>query len=150
MSFFWTDDEKNHVAVLLRAGLSAGKIAVRLECSRNAVIGVVSRDPVLKKIGLSGRATRPPPAPKTTVRISPSVIRRAAKPALPVKPRPVAPPDPVAPTPLNLSLADLRTDQCKWPVNDPPKGEPYLFCGHARFGEKPYCAYHAHRGVRHD
>lgn len=128
MSFYWSDEDKNRVAVLLRQWLPASKIATQLACSRNAVTGVVSRDPMLKKIGLSGRHLR-------TKRLT--------------QPRTHGRPDPVAPMPLNLTLTELAADQRKWPVNDPPRGEPFAFCGHARFGAA-YCEYHAHRGVRHD
>lgn len=150
MSFFWSDEDKNRVAVLLRQGLPASKIATQLACSRNAVIGVVSRDPMLKKIGLSGRANSPKPGPapshRPRQRISPSLHLRTKR---LTQPRTHGRPDLVAPTPLNLTLTELAADQCKWPVNDPPRGEPFAFCGHARFGAA-YCEYHAHRGVRHD
>ncbi len=150
MSFFWSDEDKNRVAVLLRQGLPASKIATQLACSRNAVIGVVSRDPMLKSIGLSGRANRPQAEarPRTKQRVSPNIMLRGNKPPR-RQPRTHGMPDPIAPTPLNLTLTDLASDQCKWPVNDPPKGEPFAFCGHVRFGAA-YCKYHDGRGVRHD
>lgn len=152
MSFFWSDAEKQRVAELLLAGLSASKIATQMQCSRNAVIGVVSRDPVLKKIGLSGRANRPKPEPQSCQprgpRVSPSLHLRAARRA-PAKPRPPVHVDPVAPVPLDIALHELRHDQCKWPTNDPPKGDAFTFCGHVRTGPA-YCAYHSHRAVRHD
>lgn len=150
MSFFWSDEDKNRVAVLLRQGLPASKIATQMECSRNAVIGVVSRDPMLKAIGLSGRANRPKTETpvRSKRRVSPSVMLRGNKPPR-KQPRVRGLPDPVAPAPLNLALAELTAEQCKWPVNDPPKGDAYAFCGHVRFGPS-YCRYHDSRAVRHD
>lgn len=140
---YWTDADKSTVADLLLAGLSASKIAAQLNCTRNAVHGVVNRDPVLKKIGLQRapiKSASAPQAPRTV----PAGIRRRPKPTIP---RPPVRIDPVAPEPLNLLLADLGGKQCRWPVNDPPKGEPYLFCGHVRFGPS-YCEFHTGKSVR--
>lgn len=141
-TFFWSDADKNRLAELLVAGLPASKIAAHFEgASRNSVIGVVYRDKRLKAIGLSGRATRQPAKPTTATRVSPTVIRRIKSPVR-VKPRPAPKPDLVAPASLDLLLHELGNEQCKWPVNDPPKGEAYLFCGHQRDETGPYCPYH--------
>ena len=146
MSFFWTPEDKNRVAAMLVDGFSAGQIAARLgDVTRNAVIGVVFRDPELKKIGLQGRVRLP-----STSAAPPIEAVRRNQPKRPAQPRFVTRPEPAAPTSLNLPLADLTPGQCKWPTNDVPKGGRFLFCGHARADGSPYCAYHAHRGVRHD
>src|SRR5437660_9069481 len=31
---------------------------------------------------------------------------------------------------------------CRWPINEPPKGGEYLFCGEKTESGCPYCAYH--------
>lgn len=143
-AFFWSDTDKDKIANLLQAGLSAGKIAAHFEgISRNAVIGVIYRDKRLKAIGLSGRATRPrPETPKTTKRVSPTVIRRIKGPRAADKPRPAPRPDLAAPVSREMLLHELDSRQCKWPTNDPPKGGAFLFCGHQRAEKGPYCAYH--------
>jgi hypothetical protein len=33
----------------------------------------------------------------------------------------------------------LQSDQCRWPINEPPRGGEYLFCGAKGH---PYCPYH--------
>lgn len=43
------------------------------------------------------------------------------------------------PEALNVTFADLRISQCKFPVSD---SSPHLFCGHPREGDGPYCEYH--------
>ena len=44
--------------------------------------------------------------------------------------------------PKNLPLDQLERHSCRFPVNSPPIGGEYLFCGHtARIG-KPYCEAH--------
>ena len=149
-TFFWSDADKDRLAELLTTGISARKIAAHFEgASRNAVIGVIHRDKRLKAIGLSGRATRQPTQPTTTTRVSPTVIRRIKSPVH-TKPRPTPKPDLVAPAPLDLMLHEIGNEQCKWPVNDPPKGGAFLFCGHQRAEKGPYCPYHKKRAFRVD
>jgi hypothetical protein len=41
------------------------------------------------------------------------------------------------------TLLDLKPHQCKWPVNEPPKGGTYLFCGEGTINGNSYCEAHA-------
>lgn len=150
-TFFWSDADKNRIADYLVAGLSASKIAAHFEgVSRNAVIGVIYRDKRLKAIGFARPSGfKPKPAtPKTTVRVSPNLPRRAkaSRPAKPFATRP----DQVAPASREMLLHELDRHQCKWPTNDPPKGGVFRFCGHQRAEKGPYCAYHQMRACRVD
>lgn len=47
----WTTENRSRVADMLREGMSAGMIAIRLEQPRSAVCGIVRRDEELKAIG---------------------------------------------------------------------------------------------------
>lgn len=44
-----------------------------------------------------------------------------------------------------VPIEDLGPRECRWPVNDAPKGGTHLFCGAATEPGKPYCAAHAKR-----
>ena len=71
------------------------------------------------------RATKPPPS-----------IARRVQVRGPIE-------DMVVPISLGMTLLDLGSSQCHWPVNDPPKGEAFLFCGRHSFNSLPYCEYHS-------
>lgn len=85
----YTDTELHEIAIWLKDGLSASKIATRLSAlrgspvSRNAIIGIVDRNPALKTIGFAnpkgGRSggrprknARPAQAGKSRKQIGPS------------------------------------------------------------------------------
>lgn len=53
MSTHWAREDKERVAVLLKQGYSGTQIANELGCGRNAIIGLVLRDPMLSKIGFA-------------------------------------------------------------------------------------------------
>lgn len=47
-----------------------------------------------------------------------------------------------APDSLSISFADIRPNQCRWPINDAGPGEEHLFCGvRTAFGQS-YCDHH--------
>jgi GcrA cell cycle regulator len=105
--------------------LSAQRIAdqlsveFNLSLSRNAVIGRTHR------LKLAARPT-PPPSKKPRVRLS-------VVPPPPPKPVVVYPAGPV-------SLLDLDSGRCKWPVSGPPAAQ---FCGMAQATGSPYCPMHS-------
>lgn len=139
-TFLWSSTDKDRIAEFLVTGLSASKIAAHFAgASRNAVIGVVYRDKRLKAIGfarVSGfskpKVEPVKPAPRTRTR------------RVPAKPF-VTRPEPAAPASLEMLLHELDGKQCKWPTNDVPKGGVFLFCGHPRAEQGPYCPYHRSR-----
>jgi hypothetical protein len=45
----------------------------------------------------------------------------------------------------HVRLHEVGHNQCSWPVNDPPIGEPHLFCGHETAADKHYCPHHQER-----
>ncbi len=77
----WTKEVKALVAGMLLEELSASQIAVRLrpgvQVTRNAVVGVVHRDPILRAIGLrggSGAPHKPHKAPRIKKSRIPGVL----------------------------------------------------------------------------
>jgi hypothetical protein len=165
----WTDDEIAVIKQGLEAGDSAGMIATKLrDRSRNAVIGKVLRDATLSKIGFAresnGRGKHGGLKPSAAAGTRPVRPLPRRKPVKTAKPRDASEP-PAAKAPpvrtvavdaaaydaksLHLPLADLRSDQCRWPVNDAVGGEVHLFCGHAiartRETQPPYCKHHQAR-----
>ncbi|TGT76185.1 MULTISPECIES: GcrA family cell cycle regulator [unclassified Mesorhizobium] len=142
-TFLWSSTDKDRIAELLVAGLSASKIAAHFTgASRNAVIGVVYRDKRLKAIGfarVSGFSKPKPEQPKPETYAWTRRPRRARTPSTPAKP---ALPAPVS---REMLLHELDGKQCKWPTNDVPKGGVFLFCGHPRAEQGPYCPYHRSR-----
>ena len=152
----WTEDRKQSVAVLLREGLSAGQISKRLEISRNAIIGIIHRDPLLSKIGLAGTVggARKPraeskPYKKGRLRTGARPVKvRKSKPArldgvdqtveIITAPRSV----PTKIETLGLPLAALNRDQCRFAINNATKGEQHLFCGQTVDEGSSFCRHH--------
>jgi GcrA cell cycle regulator len=156
----WTDERVEVLKALWADGASASAIAKRLGVTRNAVIGKVhrldlparaptperfrkaktgdmasarapkKRAPAMEFHGISIAKRTPNPLGWRAKRIKPKVMP---------KPRP---PRPAAPVRRNIGLLELTAASCRWPVNDPPRGEPYLFCGAAVEEPRVYCSDH--------
>lgn len=150
---YWTEEDDNRIAEMLRDGLSASQIAARLgdDVTRNAIIGRVGRSEALRAIGFKrrpgGERTKVPPADRKP---------RPERKARPVARVAVASPPPlvpvVAPIPVEgkkhvagLPMLKLKPGMCKWPVNDAAPGEFHLFC--ASPAEGPYCECHRQRSI---
>ena len=161
----WPSDALDMLTALWADGRSGTEISrelwdrLGLKYSRNAVIGKVHRLRLPKRktvLTPKGQARKGAKAVKAaswdvykerqraTARHAARVRKppaRLTKPA-PTRPRRSIPME--APTPMNLTIMQLTSRTRKWPVNDPPKGEPFLFCGVAKeAGAKPYCPFHA-------
>ncbi|WP_240006952.1 GcrA family cell cycle regulator [Pseudaquidulcibacter saccharophilus] len=151
----WTDERVETLKKLWIDGLSASQIAKQLgSVTRNAVIGKVHR------LGLAGRATPSRPAKRPTRPARPAVVAEAP----PIKKVEVKEPvvKPVLEEPVKihteaaftnlrdesraksgklLSVLELGTCMCKWPIGDPTDAE-FGFCGAKTHGNWPYCAEH--------
>jgi hypothetical protein len=139
----WTnaivDELKLHVA----AGLSASQIAAALPCeiSRNAVIGKISRMGLDFSKRRTGEFKPKEPKPRIRIRKPQTAPERsqhwwkATEPKVDV-PLPDIPE--VVLEPRNIALADLEPHHCRYPVET----DPFLFCGHQRDGDEPYCPAH--------
>jgi GcrA cell cycle regulator len=144
----WTDEETATAKRLWDGGLSANEIGFKLNKTRNSVISRLHR----KGLSVRGvpfsvlpRKPRPPrlatdapvrPGPKPPPR--PSVARRAS---LPLAAKAPAIPEPPS---LFKTLWQLEPNECHWPVNG---GDPYIFCGAAKEGPRPYCPHHTRKAA---
>lgn len=153
----WTEDRRRIVAKLLRDGKSASEIGTHLGVSRNAVIGIVKRDPILRDIGFE-RSRGANQRSRSVVHLrreegiaTPAFAkRRCQKKLLSSKNPPPSDattlpachfPD-TEPAPLGLTLNALSPKQCRFGVNSPGPEEEHLFCGlPVRYGSR-YCEHH--------
>ena len=140
----WTDEKKEKVAALLKEGFSASVIGDELGVTRNAIIGLVNREQTLLNVGfkrISGSG-----------RIRDTDAKRPYRSVKPRAPRSERPKMIVPPETGNLHVVGrpfmaLSAFECKWSMTSVSEGDQHLFCGcHAAPG-KPYCDYHAKRGV---
>ena len=116
-----TEEEIEKIAEMMRTKLYTGKqIAEALGRSRNSIMGLIWRTPMLKAIGLPN----PPPFP------------HKIKPKEPPKPQPVM----MGPR----TLLELGVFHCKFPLwaHDAKPGMEGLFCAQARLPDSPYCEKH--------
>jgi len=164
----WTEERTALARRLWQEGHSASLIADRVGdgVTKNSVIGKAHRGqwgqrrPAYARPGTPKGWMRPPepqPEPKAKprrrARVTPdeTTARSHAPRAAPPSPPP-PPPPPVLLPPIealvepvgrHLTLLDLELGQCRWPLNDPPRGQPYLFCGEPLWPEaRSYCGYH--------
>lgn len=141
---WWTIERHAELTILLKAGLSMGAAAVRMHISRNSVIGRVHRSKDLMALIQS-------PVPRKVVVAGNSTPRRPAAvvPATPPKPLPLPPtPAPTVvltePTAVNVTMNDIRHDQCRFPVaEDHDVVGHFLLCGTpVAYAGGTYCPYH--------
>ncbi len=135
----WTDIQISDLVRLWGEGHSARVVGLKLERSRNAVIGKVHRLGLAKRQSTAGERKKP-----GRKKGNPGAFRksRAKPPELrvvrvkPVRAREVPPPEA-----RMISLLELTPRDCKWPIGHP--GEPgFAFCGARSFASFPYCEHH--------
>ncbi|MFG1241232.1 GcrA family cell cycle regulator [Xanthobacter sp. V7C-4] len=153
----WTDERVELLKKLWSEGLSASQIATELgEVTRNAVIGKVHR------LGLSGRAKSPAPAPARPRSKTDRPERPEARPNRPATigntvlaaepedmpeeaPAPAPAPkasDNVVPMAQRCTIMNLTESTCRWPLGEPGT-ESFHFCGGKSNPGTPYCTVHA-------
>ncbi len=149
----WTLEQIAEVRRLRVDGRSASEIAREFNCSRNAIIGLCTRNAIVGR-PRKFRAT----VPKGTKinGYGRSVPKAPAKPAEP--PRAVPAPTLAEPAPeparrglweplsgrKPIPMARLNHFTCRWPID----GAPVLFCGAPAPGIGPYCKVHARMAIR--
>jgi GcrA cell cycle regulator len=128
----WTDDRIERLKALFADGKSATDISLEFRVTRNVVCGKLSRlglfrnhEPTAKPRILRPRISRVN-SNSTAVRLS-----TAHEPAGFANLRIV---DVVS---RNVSLIDLKPNDCRYPDGDPP-----AFCGHPKLKDFSYCASH--------
>jgi GcrA cell cycle regulator len=162
----WQQDEIDQIAVLLREGQSASRIAARInaagrETTRNAIIGIVARNKTLAAIGFC--AKKPPGSTKTR-EVKLAVITDGLRPLAhrgfrnhSATKQPAPPSTEIVVFQVSaeeydrnilaLSLVDLTEKTCKWPVGEAARMEPHAFCSHQSDEGSPYCSHHRKRGT---
>lgn len=135
---FWSDTAKQEIARHWAGGLPASKIGALMGVTRNAILGLLSRNPELR----GGQVRKQ--------RVSPKNIAKARAARGKPQAEPFVPEVRWVPRSGNATvgrlLAALGYGMCRWPVNDAAKGEPHLFCGAPSDGS--YCPYHRRMGTR--
>jgi GcrA cell cycle regulator len=99
-----------------------------------------------KKPAAPTKAPAKAPVKKPLAKPAPKPAKPAPKPATPApKPSPKANSKTLAMHQRiiqhSLEMANLRPDQCRWPIGD-PDSEKFHFCGKPVFVGKPYCYDH--------
>ena len=141
MTFHWTQENKDIVADGLKNGLSAAQIAPLVGYTRNAVIGVVHRDPVLNRIGFARRPAEqllPRQRPQ-----KPAAIRRTRTATV------IRLPSVERSQNIGKPLVMLGAHDCRWPINDADRDEAHLFCAGTTESGKSFCPHHHHRAFDH-
>ena len=148
---FWADEANvDKLRKLYAEGYSNGQIAKAFGgmISRNAIIGKVNR------LGLKrGGAYYAEQSAKQSAKRQAAIAREEKK-ALQLKisastaPSPIRPPTPPPEPPkpskaLMLTLMELPSTGCKWPIGD---DRPQRFCGQAK-ADYRYCAFHARESL---
>lgn len=129
----WPDEHVDMLRDLFAKGIGDSRMADELNrrfhtrYSRNSVIGKRVRIGLLveQKPNLPVRAPKRPsrPAHVPAPRINPVELRALRC---------------VEIIPRNVSLIDLEPGDCRYPYGD----GPFVFCGHPKFGDAPYCGPH--------
>ena len=131
----WTDERVKTLRRMWADGHTAKAIAQHFRCiSRNAVIGKLGR---LGLLGSDDRRTPQPHAPRKPVqrRKVPKTVIATLEAVF------AAPEPPVARHEPSTTLANIRSNQCHWPIGE-PKGRDTEYCGAPKPLGASYCAYH--------
>jgi len=152
MSKSWDNGILRRLKTLLGRGLSTSEIGKKLGLSKNAVVGKIHRlgwsvqvndadtrakrgakkAAAKKETKCATKATKTPAKKKISVTAKPKKVTvRSAKESA-VHQRMVQ---------HALEMANLKPDQCRWPIGD-PDSEGFHFCGAPVFVGKPYCYEH--------
>lgn len=121
----WTDDDRDQVSEMLRQGANAAAVGRQMQISRNAAIGRIMRDQVLRKIWVKVRHKQ---VDMRRVR-----ARQAAIDHVEVD----------EPAPGAIPLFETGSRWCKWPVGrDVTVCGKILCCGEHVLPSDVYCQCH--------
>jgi hypothetical protein len=162
----WTPELVARLRALWKQGIPTSQMARLLgpAVTKNSVIGKVHRlrlplrnNPWGGRRGTHARGVKRPTQhhrKKKPRQIAAKAPLDASLP-LPVPDTPKPPPPPPAPLPApprpipqrrmppgGWTLLDLGHGQCHWPLNSPPRGSVYIFCGDPTFNGTSYCEEH--------
>lgn len=153
----WSDNRVEQLKKLWEAGLSASQIAAELGgISRNAAIGKIHRlglvrAPKLKPKQHSVAAPSRAPLAKSSVGRNFKAPRMVGNAALAqvfeVEVKPEEACDNVLLMHRHVTLMELTSDNCHWPIGD-PQTSGFVFCGGEAVARGPYCAHHTRISVQ--
>lgn len=132
----WSEERIDTLRDLWRSGYSASDIARTIGVSRSAVLGKVFR------LELPHRKA-PQPRPVK----SKAEVKRDRNRFVPTRlyakapPRPLPPPVIIESNPRGVTLLDLKSGDCRWPMGD-PRDPGFLYCGDNVRDGSSYCAAH--------
>jgi GcrA cell cycle regulator len=147
--FAWTEEHVTRLREGVAAGKSAGEIAVDLGVTRNTIIGKLRRmkiplESVLAQqrrilaLALDKKETTPV-RPRRPKMFRPKIVKLVPVPVLAPAPAPKLP-EVLSP---GISLFDIETNQCRYPLNDAVPLAEFLFCGLPTKDDKcSYCQSH--------
>jgi hypothetical protein len=158
----WTDLKKDQRVSLITEAwdkdCSASSIAAilsehtRSAVSRNAVIGIYTRNPKLQlthPLGGGGKTKQPTPRHKTRRQRLSETVDMISEPArkptrLQIKEEHRA----FDASTRHIPLWEVKAGQCHWSVNNPAPNEQHLFCGFRTQDGHKYCEHHRNRSSR--
>jgi len=142
-SIDWTPDAIQRLRILWAEGLSTAAIGVRMNISKNAVVGKAHRLKLPAR--LSPIRTRDPRSGNARA----SRMARVAVVLTPFAPKPIAPHtvplrkiQPAPPAPSDRPRTDRSA--CCWPNGEPGRSG-FGFCGRQTVDRRPYCEEHCDR-----
>jgi len=141
----WSPVQVEQLLELHRLGWSASQIGRRVGCTRNAIIGKLSRllGPSRPYDGLRFRKPKKPKKPRRlrfdNFTRTPDELKRPG----------IIPREPSTPTDMPTARATgsaaavraIKFEECRWPIGD-PRAADFRFCGATRDNGGPYCAHH--------
>jgi hypothetical protein len=128
---FWNVAERNIVASLLRQGATSTQIAAIMGehkglkgITRNSIIGLVHRDPVLREIGFKKRVWKPRRAKRYDEPVAGTVLEPLMR--------------------TERTLVELASHHCRFPLwkDDADIKSELLFCAEVKVADSSYCAVH--------
>lgn len=132
----WTEELKTAVAAMIISGMSYSQIGAEIGRNRNAISGIISRNPELVPAHLKPKAggSRPARVKPTEKRV---YARQPFKPkiALPVFDAPTE-----APVSLRRTVLEIEARECRAPTGG--EGAALVMCGHQALNIHGYCAFH--------
>ncbi|SRR6266567_4143171 len=145
----WTPPQDEMLKRLIARGISHTDVAARINktfgttYTRNSTIGRSSRKKFKSKIPVGGHKSKKRRGLKKQAKPERSE-RTMFKPMSGPKliPAELAPPQVIEIEPRRVTLLELRTGECRWPISGYPVDEPLYFCGLNAEIDKPYCWHH--------
>lgn len=148
----WTVDSDETLKLRVSQGAPYSVIGGEIGCSRNAVAGRVHRLGLksLNPVSLPGLPSKAKAAAKTFIKNREITIMPKRKEEPPeLEADPIKEEAYVEGT--GVALLDIEPGQCRWPLNAPPRGSQYFFCGEPNAGGGwAYCLCHLRRSMPED